>query len=97
MRRSEEHADKLEKALTRAQSELLKNDREVSELRLQLSRAQDEGVGIKLDHMRSHDVASGEESRKTLKVAQETIEQLRVKSLPLCDCIGCSIPNGATM
>lgn len=82
MRRSEEHADKLEKALTRAQSELLQRDREVSELGLQLSRAQVEGAGTaRSDHMRSHDLAGGEESRKALKVALETIEQLRVIAL----------------
>ena len=50
----------------------------MSELGLQLSHVRDEGVGTRSDHMRSHDVAGGEESRKALKVAQETIEQLRV-------------------
>ena len=67
-KRAEEHADQLEKALNSAQNNLLKRDREISELRLRQSTA------LSLD-----EPDSGESvSQKTLRVAQETIEELRV-------------------
>ena len=67
-KRAEEHADQLEKALNSAQNNLIKRDREISELRLRQSTA------LSFD-----EPDSGESvSQKTLRVAQETIEELRV-------------------
>ena len=39
-KKAEEHADKMEKALNKAQTELLRRDREMAELRLEISAAQ---------------------------------------------------------
>ena len=72
-KRSEQQADKLEKSLTQAQNELLRRDREISELRLQISTT------ASSDHMMSHDgMDSGGSQQRALQVAQETIEQLKV-------------------
>ena len=67
--RAEEHGNRLERALNRAQSELLKRDQEITELRLQVQGdecSQDCEGAVEM------------ESHKALATARETIEQLRV-------------------
>lgn len=75
--RAEGHANKLEQALNRTQNELLKRDQEISTLRL---KAQANMVPPR------EETDSGEtESQRSLRVAQETIQELRV-CLVLSDC-----------
>ena len=74
-KRAEEHADKMEKALNKAQTELLRRDREMAELRLEISAAQRHSFLESPDLRGERGDRSGGAS---LKVAQETIEQLKV-------------------
>lgn len=73
-KKAEEHADRLEKALNKAQNQLLKRDREIAELHLQIGALGKEQVV-------SHD----EPDRVSLRTAQETAEQLRVGVCKLYD------------
>ena len=76
-KKAEEHADKMEKALNKAQTELLRRDREMAELRLEISAAQRHSFSESPDPLVERGDGSGGAS---LKVAQETIEQLKVHS-----------------
>ncbi len=73
--RADEHANRLERALNRTQNELLRRDQEFSELRLQVRV-------LELDATRPREETdSGEaEAQRALRVARETIGELRVRS-----------------
>ena len=75
-KKAEEQADKMERALNRAQNELLQRDREIAELRLEISRGSSESP-----ESRGERDERGETSQRMFMVAQETIQQLKVWSV----------------
>jgi len=72
-KRAEGQADKMERALNRAQNELLQRDREIAELRLQISHG-----SLESPESQGERDEREEASQRMLKVAQETIQQLKV-------------------
>lgn len=74
-KRAEGQADKMERALNRAQNELLQRDREIAELRLQISHG-----SLESPESQGERDEREEASQRMLKVAQETIQQLKVQS-----------------
>ena len=91
-KRAEEHADKMEKALNKAQTELLRRDREMAELRLEISAAQRHSF---LESPDSRGETGDRSGGASLKVAQETVEQLKVRVWMVSKCqLSVLLPEG---